>query len=329
MIFEVFVFARRRTVQPPVVAVVQRMPRPLTATSCWLEVGGFYVAVRGPFGRRLEVDALAAHLRQEAEAWLARVEAVGPATEPDSPLQSAAEPTVPEPSTAVWLHRPPPRPPAAAVAAAPVAPPPPPPARPLAAWTPEPPPRAGASATPAPGPSAAPRPAPACPVLTHVPVATTWPEPAALAAADVVPVVGQRPVLHRLHGCGRVPEERLLRATTLGLLWGAFARGEGPAPSAASVHPPAPWQRARYWVVLRGNEGGPAADATTLHDHQHDSRVGWGPRVEAVWETSDPFADEAIFAGFPSLAECRAYVEAAGRRWDEARDFTGGCGGRA
>ena len=150
-----------------------------------------------------------------------------------------------------------------------------------------------------------------------MPDATAAPEPAAFATADAVPVVGQRPLVH-----GRVPEERLQRATTLGRLWGAFSRGEGPAPSAASVHPSAPRQRARYWVVLRGSEGGPAADATTLHDCQHGILVGWGPRVEAVWETRDPFADEAIFAGFPSLAECRACVEAAGRRWDEVHDFT-------
>ena len=152
-----------------------------------------------------------------------------------------------------------------------------------------------------------------CPRMTMAPGAGETGSPPSVAAAarqpDGPPVKAPPLAVLSSLAPNAVPEARLERARNMGVIYRAhLGRDDLPPP------PPLLNMRVRVWIVVRGGVADAWPAAPSLHDWTGSRTALFGTPdfgyVSRVGETGRG-GPPALFAGFPSVAEVRAFLRGA------------------
>ena len=129
----------------------------------------------------------------------------------------------------------------------------------------------------------------------------------------------------KFRSSGKISQNRLDRAASLGSSYGSYIRGETSrqvAAEAAAAHP-ATSEITRYmwWAVLRPARGvvppSPSVHNRRGHDYGYWTRVA----VRSTWHPDGVLCSDAVFEGFASFEEAIVFFESAGIVPSDVLDF--------
>ena len=130
----------------------------------------------------------------------------------------------------------------------------------------------------------------------------------------------------KFRSSGKISQNRLDRAASLGSSYGSYIRGETSrqvAAEAAAAHP-ATSEITRYmwWAVLRPARG-VVPPSPSVHNRRGHDYYGYWTRVavRSTWHPDGVLCSDAVFEGFASFEEAIVFFESAGIVPSDVLDF--------
>ena len=127
----------------------------------------------------------------------------------------------------------------------------------------------------------------------------------------------------KFRSSGKISQNRLDRAASLGSSYGSYIRGETSRQVAAEANrPTSEITRYMWWAVLRPARG-VVPPSPSVHNRRGQDYYGYWSRVavRSTWHPDGVLCSDAVFEGFASFEEAIVFFESAGIVPSDVLDF--------
>ena len=127
----------------------------------------------------------------------------------------------------------------------------------------------------------------------------------------------------KFRSSGKISQNRLDRAASLGSSYGSYIRGETSRQVAAEANrPTSEITRYMWWAVLRPARG-VVPPSPSVHNRRGHDYYGYWTRVavRSTWHPDGVLCSDAVFEGFASFEEAIVFFESAGIVPSDVLDF--------
>ena len=127
----------------------------------------------------------------------------------------------------------------------------------------------------------------------------------------------------KFRSSGKISQNRLDRAASLGSSYGSYIRGETSRQVAAEANrPTSEITRYMWWAVLRPARG-VVPPSPSVHNRRGQDYYGYWTRVavRSTWHPDGVLCSDAVFEGFASFEEAIVFFESAGIVPSDVLDF--------
>ena len=127
----------------------------------------------------------------------------------------------------------------------------------------------------------------------------------------------------KFRSSGKISQNRLDRAASLGSSYGSYIRGETSRQVAAEANrPTSEITRYIWWAVLRPARG-VVPQSPSVHNRTSQDYYGYWTRVavRSTWHPDGVLCSDAVFEGFASFEEAIVFFESAGIVPSDVLDF--------